>query len=265
MYGIFPYSYHKNQPNVGKYTIHGSYGYRIDLVNTLGIFLCLTDLGMQKKSYLLLCLYWFHWPLDGSVLTPSIRWPKLKQNGLGIWANMWHTVIWLEVVNHCKAYHGQVMLLIGLLIGSSSTVCTVYLFSFCFLQFNRLKFIYLRRVTCRFLGGNLSDKGLRNEHLYKTHHILRQNFKNIFSVAASSFVVSICFKTRYQLKNIPKRSIRRWQHTHTPNIASCQPPPPRPRGLHPGFSVHWHGMPESCVAEGRRGVVEICRWGGFEQ
>ena len=27
MYGIFSYIYHKNQPNVGKYTIHGSYGY----------------------------------------------------------------------------------------------------------------------------------------------------------------------------------------------------------------------------------------------
>ena len=27
MYGIFTYIYHKNQPNVGKYTIHGSYGY----------------------------------------------------------------------------------------------------------------------------------------------------------------------------------------------------------------------------------------------
>ena len=26
MYGIFAYIYHKNQPNVGKYTIHGSYG-----------------------------------------------------------------------------------------------------------------------------------------------------------------------------------------------------------------------------------------------
>ena len=24
--GIFTYIYHKNQPNVGKYTIHGSYG-----------------------------------------------------------------------------------------------------------------------------------------------------------------------------------------------------------------------------------------------
>ena len=27
MYGIFTYIYHKNQPNVGKYTIHGSYGW----------------------------------------------------------------------------------------------------------------------------------------------------------------------------------------------------------------------------------------------
>ena len=27
MYGIFTYIYHTNQPNVGKYTIHGSYGY----------------------------------------------------------------------------------------------------------------------------------------------------------------------------------------------------------------------------------------------
>ena len=26
MYGIFSYIYHKNQPNVGIYTIHGSYG-----------------------------------------------------------------------------------------------------------------------------------------------------------------------------------------------------------------------------------------------
>ena len=26
MYGIFTYIYHQNQPNVGKYTIHGSYG-----------------------------------------------------------------------------------------------------------------------------------------------------------------------------------------------------------------------------------------------
>ena len=28
MYGVYTYMYHKNQLNVGKYTIHGSYGNR---------------------------------------------------------------------------------------------------------------------------------------------------------------------------------------------------------------------------------------------
>ena len=27
MYGLYTYIYHANQPHVGKYTIHGSYGY----------------------------------------------------------------------------------------------------------------------------------------------------------------------------------------------------------------------------------------------
>ena len=34
MYGIFTYIYHKNQPNVGKYTIHGSYGSYMDRIYT---------------------------------------------------------------------------------------------------------------------------------------------------------------------------------------------------------------------------------------
>ena len=29
MYGIFTYIYHKMKPNVGKYTIHGSFGFNI--------------------------------------------------------------------------------------------------------------------------------------------------------------------------------------------------------------------------------------------
>ena len=33
MYGIFTYIYHKNQLNVGKYTIHGSYGLQGSLLN----------------------------------------------------------------------------------------------------------------------------------------------------------------------------------------------------------------------------------------
>ena len=35
MYGIFTYIYHKNQLNVGKYTIHGSYGQYGDVDFTL--------------------------------------------------------------------------------------------------------------------------------------------------------------------------------------------------------------------------------------
>ena len=30
MYSIFTYIYHKNQPNVGKYTIHGCYGIQFE-------------------------------------------------------------------------------------------------------------------------------------------------------------------------------------------------------------------------------------------
>ena len=36
-YGIYTYIYHKNQPNVGKYTIHGSYG-KFLLAKTLVAF-----------------------------------------------------------------------------------------------------------------------------------------------------------------------------------------------------------------------------------
>ena len=36
-YGIFPYIYHKNQPNVGRYTIHGSYGYGIVMFVFCGV------------------------------------------------------------------------------------------------------------------------------------------------------------------------------------------------------------------------------------
>ena len=37
MYGIFTYIYHKNHPNVAKYTIHGSYGY-CKLLQGAGVF-----------------------------------------------------------------------------------------------------------------------------------------------------------------------------------------------------------------------------------
>ena len=40
MYGVYTYIYHKNQPNVGKYTIHGSYGPGLAVwLPSLGVFL----------------------------------------------------------------------------------------------------------------------------------------------------------------------------------------------------------------------------------
>ena len=38
MYGIFSYIYHGNQPNVGIYTMHGSYGYSIMFVSFMHFF-----------------------------------------------------------------------------------------------------------------------------------------------------------------------------------------------------------------------------------
>ena len=38
MYGIFSYIYHINQPNVGKYTIHGFYGVDNDVPNVLPVW-----------------------------------------------------------------------------------------------------------------------------------------------------------------------------------------------------------------------------------
>ena len=39
MYGVYTYIYHKNQPNVGKYTIHGSYGPGLAVwLPSLGVF-----------------------------------------------------------------------------------------------------------------------------------------------------------------------------------------------------------------------------------
>ena len=38
MYGIITYIYHKNQPNVGKNTIHGSYGFVKKIREKTGFF-----------------------------------------------------------------------------------------------------------------------------------------------------------------------------------------------------------------------------------
>ena len=36
MYGIYAYIYHKNQPNVGKYTVHASYGEWLKFIVNVG-------------------------------------------------------------------------------------------------------------------------------------------------------------------------------------------------------------------------------------
>ena len=38
MYGIFTYIYHQNQPNVGNYAIHGSYGLLYDTKTYIYIY-----------------------------------------------------------------------------------------------------------------------------------------------------------------------------------------------------------------------------------
>ena len=44
MYGVFPYSYHKKQSNVGKFTIHGWYGLESRYVRN-------EPRNFSKKSY----------------------------------------------------------------------------------------------------------------------------------------------------------------------------------------------------------------------
>ena len=43
MYGIFTYIYHKNQLNVGIYTIHGSYGERDNEIDLTRCWTCVSQ------------------------------------------------------------------------------------------------------------------------------------------------------------------------------------------------------------------------------
>ena len=49
MYGIFTYIYHKNQLNVGKYTMHGLLGY--DKLNTLNRFTVAANASNPVKLF----------------------------------------------------------------------------------------------------------------------------------------------------------------------------------------------------------------------
>ncbi len=63
MYGIFTYIYHTNQPNVGKYTIHGSYGLN-NIESTLdrGWWRC--ELGGRHKRSVIRMSRFDMWCLD---------------------------------------------------------------------------------------------------------------------------------------------------------------------------------------------------------
>ena len=84
MYGIFTNIYPINDPNVGKYTIHGSYGYicmcvsiyaKLDIIPTCG---CRVTCMFRPTSWL------------GQVC-PSLLWGGIKPTTLGIYK---YIVIW---------------------------------------------------------------------------------------------------------------------------------------------------------------------------
>ena len=58
--GIFTYIYHRNQPNVGKYTIHGSYGLWFSLVIFIKSFLCLVLSGAVWTTHGGDVSRWYH-------------------------------------------------------------------------------------------------------------------------------------------------------------------------------------------------------------
>ena len=88
MYGIFTYTYHKYQPNVGVYTIHGSYG------NRTWIILGTRFVGYIGGCYLLFCQYLLTFSLKG------MTWGF--QNNIPC---MWHSKSLLEPWRFWHFYH----------------------------------------------------------------------------------------------------------------------------------------------------------------
>ena len=87
MVGIFTYIYHKNQLNVGKYTLHGSYmgmvpRYQIKETRTVRVPLlgCPRKLGSKVRinglfHLLINGVYWGYNPLiQPLILTSGVRW-----------------------------------------------------------------------------------------------------------------------------------------------------------------------------------------------
>ena len=75
MYGIFRYIYHKNQPDVGKYTTHGWYGYvhiHLQISTNHGNVLFQQGKFAEKKTQPQLggqqvqCCWHWHWLVEGT-------------------------------------------------------------------------------------------------------------------------------------------------------------------------------------------------------
>jgi len=58
MYGIFTNIYPKNQPNVGKYTIHGAYGRDIELVDGVKLKRTNTPRRIGSFAWSMIAMSW---------------------------------------------------------------------------------------------------------------------------------------------------------------------------------------------------------------
>ena len=63
MYGMFTYIYHNNQPNVGKYTIHGSYVFVfLRMIHPILTFCASGTIGCTYQTYVypngIYCVLW---------------------------------------------------------------------------------------------------------------------------------------------------------------------------------------------------------------
>ena len=109
MYGIFTYIYHKNQLNVGKYTIYGSYGY----ARVLNLRMIQVDLDQSRSLEVIVemavpfrwyqppnfCMWGWLWmvPSQGYHQPPFSLW-HVKDT---IWVHM-SSLIWIK--SHRQIY-----------------------------------------------------------------------------------------------------------------------------------------------------------------
>ena len=123
MYGIFTYIYHKNRPNVGKYTIHGSYGIKRMELSFHGNFnseIWVSFGGFSFKLRLFCCNNsdckgnsWEIWPVclskDGALSRWCVKWWVFK-NKTRIFIHLSYSISsilrnWATVWGVCEPLH----------------------------------------------------------------------------------------------------------------------------------------------------------------